>query len=179
MRETLVLALFACCFAGTLVEIVLMLGHKRRGGGLVRFRLIFFFMVSLMLVSLLSIWFFARLSTAIWIGGLGVVLVNLVGIALTYVRPASSGVAEVEEEGRGVRAYVLYYQGKKLGVVTRAGFEQLQSNDLLKKQRTVELVDDYQQRARRQGLEVLIYENKDSSQRLVKVEAKGGAATAS
>ena len=84
------LVLFACCFTGTLVEIVLMLGHKRRGGELVRFRLIFFFMVSLMLVSLLSIWFFARLSTAIWIGGLGVVLVNLVGIALTYVRPASS-----------------------------------------------------------------------------------------
>ena len=175
MREILVLVLFACCFAGTLVEIVLMLGHKRRGGGLVRFRLIFFFMVSLMLVSLLSIWFFARLSTAIWISDLGVILVNLIGIALTYVRPASSGVAEVEE-GRGVRAYVLYYQGKKLGVVTRTGFEQLRSNDLLKKQQTVELIDDYQQQARRQGLEVVIYENKDGSQRLVKVEGRDGAA---
>ena len=93
--------------------------------------------------------------------------------------PACCGGEDVAEEGRGVRAYVLYYLGKKLGVVTRAGFEQLQSNDLLKKQRTVELVDDYQQRARRQGLEVLVYENKDGSQRLVKVEGRGGAATAS
>ena len=50
----------------------------------------------------------------------------------------------------------------------REGFEQLMKNDLLKKQRTVELVDDYREKTRRQRLKVMIYQNKDGSQRLVK-----------
>jgi hypothetical protein len=39
----------------------------------------------------------------------------------------------------------------------REGFEQLMKNDLLKKQRTVELVGDCQKKTRRQGLKVMIY----------------------
>ena len=48
------------------------------------------------------------------------------------------------------------------------------ATDLIKKQRTVELVDDYQERAHRQGLKVMIYQNKDGSQRLIKVEGPDG-----
>ena len=55
-------------------------------------------------------------------------------------------------------------------MITREGFEQMLKNDLLKKQRTVELIDDYQEKAQKHGLKVVIYQNKDRSQRLVKVE---------
>ena len=76
-----------------------------------------------------------------------------------------------------MRAYAVYFQGKQLGMVTREGFEDLLSNDLLKKQRTVELLDDYQEKARRQGLKVMIYQNKDDSQRLIKIEGSTSRAT--
>ena len=176
MRESLALALFALFFAGTLIEIALMLGRKRRGLGLERFRLVFFFMMCLMLVCLVPLWIFAKLTTAIWVSDLTVALANLIGLALTYTgtpRGADEAVA-AEEEDRSVRAYAVYFQGNKMGMVTREGFEQLLANDLLKKQRTVELVDNYQERARRQGLKVLVYQNSDGSQRLIKVEGPEG-----
>ena len=57
-----------------------------------------------------------------------------------------------------------------MGMIMRECFEQLLKNDLLKKQRTVDLVDDYREKTRRQRLKVMIYQKKDGSQRLVKVE---------
>ena len=175
MRESLALALFALFFAGTLIEIALMLGRKRRGLGLERFRLVFFFMTCLMLVCLVPLWIFAKLTTAIWVSDLTVALANLIGLALTYTgTPRGADEAVAAEEDRSVRAYAVYFQGNKMGMVTRGGFEQLLANDLLKKQRTVELVDNYQERARRQGLKVLVYQNSDGSQRLIKVEGPGG-----
>ncbi len=176
VRESLALALFALFFAGTLIEIALMLGRKRRGLGLERFRLVFFFMMCLMLVCLVPLWIFAKLTTAIWVSDLTVALANLIGLALTYTgapRGADEAVA-AEEEDRSVRAYAVYFQGNKMGMVTREGFEQLLANDLLKQQRTVELVDNYEERARRQGLKVLVYQNRDGSQRLIKVEGPEG-----
>ena len=175
LRESLPLALFALFLVGTLIEIALMLGRKRQRLGLERFRLAFFFMTCLMPVCLVPLWIFAKLTMAIWISDLTVILANLIGLALTYTG-ASKGEDEAiaeEGEGRSVRAYAVYFQGNKMGVVTRKVFEQLLANDLLKKQRTVELIDDYQERARRQGLEVLVYHNKDGSQRLIKVEGLG------
>ena len=180
MQETLALVLFACFFIGTLIEIALMLGRKRQGLELDRFRLVFFFMVILMLVCLLPLWIFAKLTTAIWVSDLTVVLANLIGFGLTYTRECRQGEeGDRDEDGedRSVRAYAVYFQGKQLGMVTREGFEQLLSNDLLKKQRTVELLDDYQEKARRQGLKVMIYQNKDGSQRLIKIEGSTSRAT--
>lgn len=179
MRESLALALFACFFAGTLVEIVVMLGRKRQGLELDRFRLVFFFLASLMLICLLPLWIFTKLTTAIWVSDLTVVLANFIGLGLTYTWERG-GRGEQEEEGeeaeedRSVRAYTVYFQGKKLGIVTREGFERMLATDLIKKQRTVELVDDYQERAHRQGLKVMIYQTKDGSQRLIKVEGPDG-----
>ena len=171
MREPLALALFALFFAGTLIEIALMLGRKRRGLGLERYRLVFFFMTCLMLVCLVPLSIFARLATAIWGSDMAVALANLIGLALTYTgAPRRGAESATEGEDRSVRAYAVYFQGERLGMVTREGFEQLLANDLLKKQRTVELVDDYKERARRGGLSVMIYQNKDGSQRLIKVE---------
>lgn len=178
MQETLALVLFACFFVGTLIEITLMLGRKRQGLGLDRFRLVFFFMASLMLVCLLPLWIFFKLTTAIWVSDLTVVLANLIGFGLTYTRERRQGEeGDGDGEDRSVRAYAVYFQGKQLGMVTREGFEQLLSNDLLKKQRTVELLDDYQEKARRQGLKVMIYQNKDGSQRLIKIERSASRAT--
>jgi hypothetical protein len=178
MQETLALVLFACFFVGTLIEITLMLGRKRQGLGLDRFRLVFFFMASLMLVCLLPLWIFFKLTTAIWVSDLTVVLANLIGFGLTYTRERRQGEeGDGDGEDRSVRAYAVYFQGKQLGMVTREGFEQLLSNDLLKKQRTVELLDDYQEKARRQGLKVMIYQNKDGSQRLIKIEGSTSRAT--
>ena len=178
MQETLALVLFACFFVGTLIEITLMLGRKRQGLGLDRFRLVFFFMASLMLVCLLPLWIFFKLTTAIWVSDLTVVLANLIGFGLTYTRERRQGEeGDGDGEDRSVRAYAVYFQGKQLGMVTREGFEQLLSNDLLKKQRTVELLDDYQEKARRQGLKVMIYQNKDGSQRLIKIEDSASRAT--
>ena len=178
MQETLALVLFACFFVGTLIEITLMLGRKRQGLGLDRFRLVFFFMASLMLVCLLPLWIFFKLTTAIWVSDLTVVLANLIGFGLTYTRERRQGEeGDGDGEDRSVRAYAVYFQGKQLGMVTRAGFEQLLSNDLLKKQQTVELLNDYQEKARRQGLKVMIYQNKDGSQRLIKIEDSASRAT--
>ncbi len=175
MRETLSLVRCACFFAGTLIQITIMLGRKRQGMGLDRFRLFFFFMASLMLICLLPLSIFSRLSTAVWVSDLTVVLANLIGLLLTYTweRRGGKGGREGDEEvavGQSVRAYVVYFQGKQLGMITREGFEQMLKNDLLKKQRTVELIDDYQEKAQKHGLKVVIYQNKDGSQRLVKVE---------
>ena len=173
MRETLALVLFACFFTGTIIEIAIMLGRKRQGLGLDRFRLIFFFMASLMLICLLPLWIFANLTTAIWVSDLTVVLANLIGLGLTYTWDRRRGEDQEVTEDRSVRAYAVYFQGKQMGMVTREGFEQLLANDLLKKQRTVELIDDYQEKARRQGLKVMIYQNKDGSQRLIRIEGPG------
>ena len=172
MRETLSLVLFACFFVGTLIQITIMVGRKRQGMGLDRFRLFFFFTASLMLICLLPLSIFSKLSPAVWVSDLTVVLANLIGSLLTYTWERRGG-KEGDEEvavGQSVRAYVVYYQGKQLGMITREGFEQMLKNDLLKKQRTVELIDDYQEKAQKHGLKVLIYQNKEGSQRLVKVE---------
>ena len=80
---------------------------------------------------------------------------------------------EEEAEEEGVRAYQVYYQGKPYGVVTREGFGHLMQYELLKKQRTVELVDDYQQQARKQGVKVVLLQNRDGGQTLIKVEVPG------
>ena len=55
-------------------------------------------------------------------------------------------------------------------MITREGFDQLMQFELLKKQPTIELIENYQQQARLQGMQVVCYKNRDRSQTLIKVE---------
>ncbi len=171
MRELGILALFAFFFFGALVQIGVMLARKRRGESLGGHRLMFFFMASLMLVCLVPLGIFNRLNLAVWISDLSVVLANLLGWGLTYSRERQKEQLPVEEPVvRSVRAYTIYYQGKPLGIVTKEGFEKLARLKLLRKQRTVELVDNYKELARSQGARVLLLQNPERSQTLIKVE---------
>ncbi|MFT5089182.1 MAG: hypothetical protein ACI8PG_003549 [Planctomycetota bacterium] len=170
VHEIGVLALFALFFLGALVQIGAMLSRRRQGRLLGGHRLMFFFMASLMLVCLVPLGVFNRLSLAVWVSDLSVVLANLIGWALTYGHESKKEPRAQEEAVRSVRAYTIYYQGKPLGIVTKEGFEKLAALKLLRKQRTVELVENYKELARGQGARVLLLENQDRSQTLIKVE---------
>jgi len=170
MRELGVLALFALFFIAALVQIGAMLSRKRRGELLGGHRLMFFFMASLMLVCLVPLGVFNRLNLAVWVSDLSVVVANLIGWALTYGREGKKEPSIPKDAVRSVRAYTIYYQGKPLGIVTKDGFEKLAALKLLRKQRTVELVENYKELARGQGARVLLLENQDRSQTLIKVE---------
>lgn len=169
VRELAMLLLFALFFCGALVQIGSMLVRKRRGSSVAGHRMVFFFMASLMLVCLVPLWVFDRLNLAAWVSDLSVVLVNLIGWALTYGGKARAAMPP-EEPSAGVRAYTIYYQGQPLGVVTKEGFNRLAELKLLRRQRTVELIDNYAEEARKQGVRVLLLQNQQRSQTLIKVE---------
>ena len=168
--ELIILLLFGCFFASAIYHIVSMLERKRDGRPLHWDRLLFFFFLSLMLVCLLPLWIFEILTSLVLISNLCVVLANGVGFALTYsyAREEISGKKEIASTE--LRAYKVYYQGRPYGVITREGFDQLMQFELLKKQPTVELIENYQQQARLQGVQVVCYKNRDRSQTLIKVE---------
>ena len=172
--QTVLVLLFLAFLVGTVVRIAAMLERKEAGHSLDRDRLVFFFVVCLMVVSLFPLKMFGLLHLPGLLGDLAVVLANAVGLALTFrgTRAANdgSGSGEEQEEGRGTRAYQVYHQGRSFGLVTKAGFDRLMRYGLLKKQRTVELVDDYRERAREQGVEVVLLQNQDGSQTLIRVE---------
>ena len=101
------LVLFACFFAGTLIQISIMLGRKRQGMGLDRFRLFFFFMASLMLICLLPLSIFSKLSTAVWVSDLTVVLANLIGLLLTPIAGNAVTARELIRRLRSTAAFGL------------------------------------------------------------------------
>ena len=168
--ELIILLLFIGFFSSTIYHIASMLKRKRDGRALNWDRLLFFFFSCLMLVCLLPLWIFELLSYPILVSNLCVVLANGVGFGLTYSYTREEENEEEEAEVAGVRAYQVYYQGRPHGVITKEGFDQLMQFELLKKQRTVELVENYQQQARRQGVEVVLLQNRDGSQTLIKLE---------
>jgi hypothetical protein len=71
-----------------------------------------------------------------------------------------------------MKVYQIYYQGEVLGLITREGIDRLLAAQLLKRQRTVELIDEYRARAREQRVEIRLLKNPASGQVLVKVEPK-------
>ena len=101
-----------------------------------------------------------------------VVAANLVGFVLTYDLAVSRwlGGNRDDKEKAGVRAYQVYYRGSPYGIITREGFDHLLSQGLLKRQRTVELIEGFKQKARAQGVEIRLLKNRDGSQTLIKVE---------
>ena len=66
--------------------------------------------------------------------------------------------------------YTIYHEGRPLGIITRGAYQVLADAGLLKKQQTVELVDDYQAEARKKGIKVQQFRNRDGTQTLIKVE---------
>lgn len=169
----LVFLLFSGFFVGALCEIAAMLKRKRTGGNLERFRLVFFFVACLLLVCLLPLWVYGLLTRPIWASNLAAVVANLVGWALTFGtgKKAAKQREAVPEKGVGIRTYMVYYQGAPYGLIAKGAFEKLLECGLLKKQRTVELVDDFKTRARQQGISIQLFKSRDGSQTLIKVEA--------
>ena len=103
-----------------------------------------------------------------WLGPLVVIIVNLLGFILSYAWARTS--KKRDPESKSVRVYNIYFRGQRLGAVTRNDFDKLMALDLLKKQQTVELVDDYEAQARGKGVTVSLLSNSDGTERLVKVD---------
>ena len=169
--QLIVLVLFVAFFTSSVFHVTAMMRRKREGEGLAKDRLLFFFFATLLLVCLVPLGIFELLSTAVVISNLCVVLANLTGFVLTFGFARDYAENGAEEEDTGVRAYQVYYEGRPYGVVTKEGFDRLMAFDLLKKQRTVELVPDFKERAREQGVGVMLLQNRDGSQKLLRVEA--------
>ena len=170
----LVILLFSGFFIGALCQIVAMLNRKRAGGNLERFRLVFFFVACLLLVCLVPLWVYDLLTRPVWASNLAAVVANLVGWVLTLGTGKKTATQQREaapEQGVGVRTYMVYFQGAPYGLIAKGAFEKLMECGLLKKQRNVELVDDFKARARQQGISVQHFKSRDGSQTLIKVEA--------
>ena len=168
--QIIVVVLFGAFFVGSWLRIVAMLGHKKAGLPMGRSRLVFFFTASLMLVCLIPLGMFDMLSAPVTVSDLAVVLANLAGFALTYGYSVQGGTTEEEEMQATVRAYQVYYGGKPFGIITKEAFDGLLQHGLLKRQRTIELVDDFKKRAREQGVGISLLRSRDGNQTLVKVE---------
>lgn len=162
--------LFIAFFAGSSVRVVAMVEQKRAGLPMMRSRIVFFFTACLMLICLIPLGLYGMLSTLVTVSDLAAVLVNLVGFALTFDFRREAGEGGVDEGGTQVRAYQVYYQGTPYGIVTKEGFDTLLQYGLLKRQRTVELIVDFKQKAREQGVALSLLRNREGKQTLIRVE---------
>lgn len=169
--EMILVVLFVAFLIGTILKIVGMLERKRAGGGIDRARLVFFFLGSLMLVSMVPMRIFGMLTEPVMAGDLAVVVANFAGYALTYHwgRKGASGLEEPAPRKK-VRAYQIYYHGRAYALITKEGIDMLLAHKPLKRQHTVELVEDFQTQAQSQGLGITLLRNKDGSQMLLRVE---------
>lgn len=168
--ELVIVALFVALFVGVVVRIFGMLEAKRAGEPMARPRLVFFFMTCLMLVCLVPLAILDLSSTPVVVSDLAVVAVNFLGFVLTHDLRLKRGSAESESQSTTLRAYQVYYRGRPFGVISREGFDVLVEHDLLKHQRTVELVEDFQFRSRQAGVEITLLRNRDGTQMLLQVE---------
>ena len=132
------------------------------------FRLNFFLMAVLMGICLLLFWWFQLLELRVLIGLFLVVIINVLGFILSYKWDRNPN--ENDFANKTVRVYNIYFRGQRLGAITRNDFDKLMSLELLKKQQTVELVDDYETQARNKGVTVSVLSNSEGTERLVKVE---------
>ena len=171
-REIVIVVLFLGFLVGTVIRIAAMLGQKQDGQPPGRSRLVFFFVACLMFVCLVPLAVFEMLTVPVGASDLLVVAANLIGFALTYDLAISRWLGGNREgkEKAGVRVYLVYYRGSPYGIITKEGFDLLLSEGLLMRQRTVELVEDFKQKAREQGLGIRLLKKRDGSQTLIKVE---------
>jgi len=163
--EIILIVLFVAFFAGTIWQIVGMRERKREGGDIDRARLVFFFLGCLMLVCMIPLRLFDLLSVPVGAADLAAVVANFAGYALTYEWQRKVGPAA--EQRTTVRAYQIYYRGKPYALIAKESIEILLAHKLLKKQHTVELIEDFQTQAQRQGVGVTLLRSKDGSKSML------------
>lgn len=169
MRDFILYLLFLFLTSFSIFKIIRMKLTYEEALRLHSFRLHFFLMAFLMAICLLLFWWFELAEFKSQIGPLVVIIVNLVGFILSFKWGESS--KELYSESKSVRVYNIYFRGQRLGAVTKSDFDKLIALDLLKKQQTVELIDNYQAEARRKGVTVSLLSNSEGTERLVKVES--------
>ena len=174
--EIIVILLFAGFLIGSVLRVLAMLERKKVGEMPERARVVFFFTGCLMLVCLIPLAIFELLSPAVVVSDLVVVIANFVGYALTYELGLLSGRSGSEDgDAAQLRTYQVYFEGARFGLVSKEGFDVLLELGLLKRQRTVELVDDYKRQAREKGVGIRILRSRDGTQTLLKVEGPAAA----
>lgn len=169
--EAVLLLLFLVFEIGAVARIIATLERKGAGHSLEWDRLLFFFLFCLMLACLAVLEAFGRLGLLVGACIGGVALTSAAGFALTF-RHQQRERAAPEERRSGVRAYQLYYQGEIMGLITKEGVDRLLESQLLKRQRTIELVEDYRARAQEKGVAITLLRNPETGQVLVKVERR-------
>lgn len=165
--EVTLVVLFAAFLVGTVTRIVAMLARKRAGDDVDRARLVFFFLGCLMLICMIPMQMFELLSTPVMIADLGVVAANFAGYALSYEFGGSRGASDKVPEKTTVRAYQIYYQGKAYALIAKEGIDVLLAHKLLLRQHTVELVEDFQTQAQRQGVGITLLRSKDGGKTML------------
>ena len=121
--EMILVVLFVAFLIGTILKIVGMLERKRAGGGIDRARLVFFFLGSLMLVSMVPMRIFGMLTEPVMAGDLAVVVANFAGYALTYQWGKGASGLEEPAPRKKVRAYQIYYHGRAYALITKEGID--------------------------------------------------------
>ncbi len=173
--EITIVLLFAVFLVGTIFRIVSMLERKKAGEPLERSRLVFFFTACLMLVCMIPLAIFEMLSVPVGSSDVVVVAANFLGFALTYKLRFGREAGDGGDEQASVKAYLVYYRGSPYAMITREGFDGLLQYGLLKRQRTVELVEDFKRSAREQGVGIRLLKSRDGKQTLIKVDTPEGA----
>ena len=168
MRHFILVALFLFLIFFSVYKIIRMKFTNADILTLSSFRLNFFLMAILMGICSLLFWWFQLLELRVLIGLFLVVIINVLGFILSYKWDKYPN--ENDFATKTVRVYNIYFRGQRLGAITRNDFDKLMSLELLKKQQTVELIDDYEIQARNKGVTVSILSNSEGTERLVKVE---------
>lgn len=168
MRHFILVALFLFLIFFSVYKIIRMKFTNADILILSSFRLNFFLMAVLMGICSLLFWWFQLLELRVLIGLFLVVIINVLGFILSYKWDRNPN--ENDFATKTVRVYNIYFRGQRLGAITRNDFAKLMSLELLKKQQTVELIDDYETQARNKGVTVSVLSNSEGTERLVKVE---------
>ncbi len=168
MRHFILVALFLFLIFFSVYKIIRMKFTDADILILSSFRLNFFLMAVLMGICSLLFWWFQLLELRVLIGLFLVVIINVLGFILSYKWDRNPN--ENDFATKTVRVYNIYFRGQRLGAITRNDFDKLMSLELLKKQQTVELIDDYETQARNKGVTVSVLSNSEGTERLVKVE---------
>ncbi len=167
----ILVVLFVAFLVGTILRIAHMLERKRAGDDVDRARLVFFFLGCLMLVCMIPIRLFELLSGPVMAADLAVVVTNFLGYGLTYDFGRQGATGEEAAQPATVRAYQIYYRGKKYALISKEGIDVLLAHKLLKRQHTVELIEGFQSEAQRQGVGIRLLRSKaDGQSMLLRVE---------
>ncbi|HCL28392.1 MAG TPA: hypothetical protein DIC52_08150 [Candidatus Latescibacteria bacterium] len=86
---------------------------------------------------------------------------------MTYDWRRKGGSGKEKSAGKSVRAYQIYYQGRPYALIPKEGIDTLLAHKLLKRQHTVELIEDFQTQAQRQGVGIKLLRSKDGGKTML------------